>query len=61
MRTLAVPRPQVSAGRCFKETRHELGHSLVHAVVNMDIVGIVRTTAREQIAILGLVPNELAT
>jgi cytochrome c biogenesis factor len=60
IRTLAVPRPKVSAGRCSKETSYVLGHILVHAVVNMDFVGIVRTTAKEQIAILGLVSNELA-
>lgn len=61
MQTLAVPRPQVSAGRCFKETKRVLEHNSENAVVNMDIVGVVRIIAREQTAILGLVPKELAT
>lgn len=38
-----------------------LEHNSENAVVNMDIVGVVRIIAREQTAILGLVPKELAT
>jgi hypothetical protein len=61
MQTLVGLPSQANVGRCSKETKHVLERSLVCVAVNMDIAEMGMIIAREQIVILGLVPNELAS
>jgi hypothetical protein len=61
MQTLVGLLLQANVVRCSKETKHVLERSLVHVVVNMDIVEMGMIIAREQIVSPGLVPNKLAS
>jgi hypothetical protein len=55
------PRLRESVGLCFKEIKRVLGHNLVIVVVSMGTVAKETITAKDQIATLGLVHNELAS
>jgi hypothetical protein len=61
MQTLVGLQLQANAGLCSKETKHVLERSLVLVVVSMDIAEVGMIFAREQIVILDLVLNELAS